>query len=439
MNNANLINARFVMKNDTAANWAASTLILLKGEMGIEIDTGRIKFGDGTNLFKDLPYSNLLASDIKEDSHYEYTSDGTQTDSAILAANIVAPKKGDTASIVKTISGDKKSYTGYVFDGQVWKAMDGNYNAENVYFDENISITTAVGNISLTNGQGTIPALGKNIKEVFESIWTKEDLDPDKTNPTCSITMNGLSSDSNKEVGETVNISYTTNFSAGSYQYGPDTGITAKTYTVSNGTAADNKNTATGSFDTITMADTNDASKDQYSSYRLSVAVDYDGSIYNAKTNLGNDTSINIGDGTTTTSYSKYYKSYRAPFWGYRLDTNALANPEAITSDIVRGFATEELVSGYKGGKGTSTAGVPSSYTVPANTKQVYFVVKAGTKASLSVKNETSLNAPVAFTKKASHVQVKGANDFAGTAYDLWYANFDNATTGSAKLVLTWA
>ena len=52
-----------------------------------------------------------------------------------------------------------------------WAAMDGNYNAENVYFDENILITTAVGNIGLTNGQGTIPAAGKNIKQVFEALW----------------------------------------------------------------------------------------------------------------------------------------------------------------------------------------------------------------------------------------------------------------------------
>ena len=92
-----------------------------------------------------------------------------------------------------------------------------------------------------------------------------------------------------------------------------------------------------------------------------------------------------------------------------------------------------------RGDSGTSTGGVPSTFTVPADTKQVYFAVKAGTKSSLSVKNESSLNAPVAFTKVASGVKVKGANNYDETAYDLWYANFDNATTGPAKLNLTWA
>ena len=49
--------------------------------------------------------------------------------------------------------------------------MDGNYNAENVYFDEDLMTTTAVGVIKLTNGQATIPAAGKNLKEVFNTIF----------------------------------------------------------------------------------------------------------------------------------------------------------------------------------------------------------------------------------------------------------------------------
>jgi hypothetical protein len=42
--------------------------------------------------------------------------------------------------------------------------MDGNYNAENVYFDEDLITTSAVGNITLTNGSATIAAAGKNLK-----------------------------------------------------------------------------------------------------------------------------------------------------------------------------------------------------------------------------------------------------------------------------------
>ena len=442
MANYNQVNTRFITRNDTFENWEKSELVLLKGEMAVDLDNNKIKIGDGIHTFKELPYSGLSASDIPKTTHTSIIVESTdvRTDNVILVEDIENPIQGDLVTIIRAIAigSDgtvKNSYTGYVYNGTGWAAMDGNYNAENVYFDENIAITTAVGNITLTNGQGSIPAQGKNLKQVFESIWTKEDKEPDATNPSCTISMNGYTSDQNKEVGETIDIAYTTSFSAGSYQYGPATGIVAGTYTVSNG--SDTLNTNTGNFDTITMADANDATKDQYKEYRLSVTVAYDGSEVYANTNLGNVSSVIIGDGDTTKSYSKYIKSYRKPFWGYKttsdLELEANANlkvdPTKITSAQARALQKN----------GTSTGGVPSTYTVPANTKQVYFLVKAGTKTSLSVKNESSLNAPVAFTKVASGVQVEGANGFAATAYDLWYANFDNATTGEAKLNLTWA
>lgn len=432
MDNVQQILTRIVVRNDSVANWEAANPVLLKGEMGVATDLNKIKIGDGIKTWKELSYSGISMDEVLEavprDNYTLLNNTEGKTDNEMLAT-IAAPKQGDVA-VVKTLlttatDGAKYTYTGYVYDGANWGAMDGNYNAENVYFDENIAITTAVGNISLSNGQGTIPAAGKNIKQVFESIWTKENTDPTVTSPSASITLNSLKADKSYEVGEEVAISYTTSFSAGSYQFGPATGVTAKTYTVSNGTAADDKSTSTGSFDTITMADANDASKDQYSSYRLSVVVAHSASTENAKTNLGNNTNKSIAEGNTTIAYSKYIKSYRKPFWGYKLSDDALADPTKVD---VRGLQKS----------GTSTGGLPTSYTVPEKTKQVFFAAKKGTKATISVKNASSLNAPVAFTK-VTDIMVEGANSFAETAYDLWYANFDNATTGSAELTITWA
>ena len=54
--------AKIVLRNDTAANWAAvgNTLILLKGEPGVEFpeDGGapKIKIGDGVTVWNDLEY-----------------------------------------------------------------------------------------------------------------------------------------------------------------------------------------------------------------------------------------------------------------------------------------------------------------------------------------------------------------------------------------------
>lgn len=128
----------------------------------------------------------------------------TETDDSIVLGTIEAPKNMDIAVIKRLIAGttDKYEVTTYVYDAvaKAWKAADGSYNAENVYFDENITITTQVGNISLTNGSGTIPASGKNLKQVFESIWTKEDTTVARTNPSVTLAVAGSQSG---EVGTT--------------------------------------------------------------------------------------------------------------------------------------------------------------------------------------------------------------------------------------------
>ena len=50
------INSKIQLRNDTAANWTTSNPILLKGEMGVEIDTGKFKIGDGTTQWSGLAY-----------------------------------------------------------------------------------------------------------------------------------------------------------------------------------------------------------------------------------------------------------------------------------------------------------------------------------------------------------------------------------------------
>lgn len=61
------LNTRIVLKCDTTANWATSTLVLLKGEQAIEItESGacKIKIGDGVKTFKDLPYATMTPAEI---------------------------------------------------------------------------------------------------------------------------------------------------------------------------------------------------------------------------------------------------------------------------------------------------------------------------------------------------------------------------------------
>lgn len=55
-------NTAIQLRNDTAANWTSDNPTLAQGEMGMETDTNRIKFGDGTTAWNSLPYVDAGAS-----------------------------------------------------------------------------------------------------------------------------------------------------------------------------------------------------------------------------------------------------------------------------------------------------------------------------------------------------------------------------------------
>jgi hypothetical protein len=50
---------RMQQRRDSAANWTGSPVILASGEIGVETDTGKIKVGNGADVWTALPYSTL--------------------------------------------------------------------------------------------------------------------------------------------------------------------------------------------------------------------------------------------------------------------------------------------------------------------------------------------------------------------------------------------
>lgn len=53
----NTIKATIIPRNGTAASWTQHNPTLLAGELGVETDTGKFKFGNGVNAWNQLPYS----------------------------------------------------------------------------------------------------------------------------------------------------------------------------------------------------------------------------------------------------------------------------------------------------------------------------------------------------------------------------------------------
>lgn len=168
------LNTRIQIRNDLAANWTQKDPVLLKGEMGVETDTRKIKIGDGTSSWSALEYFGANIADIEKviadnrDTTYSLEPTGEETDAQLLAT-IESPKNGDTAIVKRVISGDKTSYTAYVYDG-TWKAMDGNYRADNVYFDDDITYTVAIGTLAKPSGSAKFAAKGKNVEQVLSTL-----------------------------------------------------------------------------------------------------------------------------------------------------------------------------------------------------------------------------------------------------------------------------
>lgn len=50
------INYRFVLRRGLAATWTAQNPVLLQGEFGLELDTSKLKIGDGATAWNALPY-----------------------------------------------------------------------------------------------------------------------------------------------------------------------------------------------------------------------------------------------------------------------------------------------------------------------------------------------------------------------------------------------
>lgn len=405
------LNTKIIMRNDTSANWTTKNPVLSKGEFGVENDTNKFKIGDGTKAWKELAYTGVDESTIQalidkaEDNVTSVDADGDKTDTEVLAT-ITSPGKGDAAIVKRVISEGKKSYTAYVYDGTKWEAMDGNYNASNVYLGADITMAgnyTQVGNLAKTQtGTATFATKGKSVADVLTEIFSKRLQPGTPTAPAVTLTFGQAKA---YEVGTTVSPTYSASLSAGSYTYGPATGITATSWEISD-TAGHTADTATGSFADVVVADN--------TNYKITAKANYgEGAV--AKDNLGADSSpvVKIAAGSATKT-SGAITGYRNTFYG------TVTQKAEITSTIIRGLT-----------KSNAALANGSSFTVnvPAGAVRVIFAYPATLQDVSSVKDVNGLNAEIksAFTK--STVTVAGAGSDAGIAYKVYSTDFADPVT----------
>ena len=408
------LNTRIQLKHGLAASWTERNPVLLAGEIGIETDTLKMKVGDGTTNWSALGYLGADANDIlaiineNRDSCTTVEVAEGQSDTEALAT-ISNPKNGDTAVLVKVISGDKKSYTAFVYDN-AWKAMDGNYNASNVYFDKDLTYTVQFGTLAKPSGSGTFSAAGKNVEQVLSSLMAQE-ANPTKSNPAVSFTAEG--GFGTFEIGTKKNLTYTAALSAGSYTYGPATGITAQTWEVSCTGVTGTKSTANGTFENVVAEAT---------AKKITAKATYnEGAI--PVTNLGNPYPAGKIAAGSASKNSSELKGVRYMFWGPMTDADM-----ALNSANIRALA-------HKQASGTGTL---DTFGAGAGAKKVVVAVPAGRKIT-KVLMPSALNADVTalFVKQGSQSSVEGAEGYTAAAYDVYVyqpASIDAGETYSVTI-----
>ena len=329
----------------------------------------------------------------------ENTDQSIHADMIIEATNGLDSVSGDIVIIKDLIAEGKWQYTAYVFDNSEWHAMDGNYNAENVYFDEDLITTTAVGNITLTDGQATIAAAGKNLKQVFETIFVKEE-NPKTTKPSVNLTFTNAKA---YEVGTQVAPTYTATFSSGKYSYNTSTGVTVNSWEVTN-SDGDVLTTDKGSFNLITITDD--------TSYTVTAKANYSDGII-PSTNLGND----YADGqilASSTSASKGpMTGYRKTFYGTLEDKELELN-----SATVRGLnnSTDKA----------SANGDSILVNIPVGAMRVVFAYPATLNDLSSVTDTNGLGAEILSGFSVINVDVNGYNGYEAKSYKVYYIDYAN-------------
>lgn len=334
----------------------------------------------------------------------KYTSLATKDPYALyfvedVTTGFVGLYKGESLIAVGTEASQTASGLMSAEDKQNLDALvngGGSVSAKDVMFDNDLVLTQEFGRYTLTDGKVTIPAEGKSWYDVFMDAYS-QDKNPTVAQPSVTLTANAIKA---YEVGTKVTPSYSATLNAGSYEYGPDTGITASSWSVSNGT--DTNTTASGSFDEITVADD--------TNYSITATANYEAGAI-PLTALGAeyaDGQIAAGSKSATKSKITGYRSF---FYGV-LDTSTADAP--LTSAVIRGMTNGGAYSSSK------------TFTLngSATAKRIVIAIpSASTRAGLKEVILTSaMNTPVtdSYVKTEAAVQVEGVNGFTAVDYDVY-------------------
>lgn len=366
---------------------------------------------------------------------------GTKTDLETADTDIITnffgqeeaptPKEGDVFVVTTLVGGVTYEMSSYWYDGENWVAITGNVDANKVIMRDNITMAgnyTQVGNKTKDqNGTAEFSTKGMSVAAILTDIFSKR-LQPTITAQP-SVSGFALSGAKAVEAGTKLDAAaYSAGtLNAGSYQYGPETGVVASNWVVQRITdqgteqivSVDSASLDAGSDNNggagFTIGDVGGEGVVSSLKYK---AIATHGAGVTADDNLGDDSSpaVAISAGTKEKTTSAY-TSYRNYFYG------ATEEKPALDSAYIRGLTKSNKA--YASGTVT--------INVPAGAQRVVIACLATRTGVTKIINETAMNADVTSTFDKSTVAVEGANGYTAQDYNVWVFEpavpYENAAT----------
>jgi hypothetical protein len=347
-------------------------------------------------------------------------------------ADIKTPYHGNYAIVTEVTDKGKSYKTAYIYDKTLnygsgaWAALDGNYSASNVYFDNDIVITDPIGVVSQkdindNNGFVTRAANGVSMQDFFGALMAKIK-DPVITQPSLALSLDKTSFSG--EVGTKFNLpKVTATLSPGSYSYGTlnAVGNTATDIIANNIEITDNKTNESVTVENKNTASYTPSTQQTFTDSKVTITYtadcDYPASnlqpinnIQTTKDEAGNTYSkINAGNLSKTASCTA--EGYRKVFIG------PLSAGTELNSTSIRSLEVKDKEEKDK----------YFPFTAPVGTTRLVVAFRTGfTSATPSFEYFTmSWESFPGFNKLDNTVKVEGANEYKAEDYTIYECTFN--------------
>lgn len=223
-----------------------------------------------------------------------------------------------------------------------------------------------------------------------------EEKNPNITQPSVNLTSTSMGA---KEVGTRLVPNYNASLNAGNYQFGPNTNVTATSWSVSD-TKGGISDTASGNFNELLIEDD--------TNYSITATVQHsEGAI--PLTNLGNPfPSGKIIAGSKTKTLGSI-TGYRNSFYG------TITNKNELNSSVIRSLS--------KSNRALSN-GATFNITIPIGALRVVIAYPATLRDLTSVLDVNGLNANITSSFKNIRLNIEGNNSYSPKEYKIYYLDY---------------